>query len=282
MKSKIANAITVDVEDYFQVSAFEKYIEKEKWKDIPGRVDLNINRILDLFDEFDVKGTFFVLGWIAERHPGIVSSIAKRGHEVASHGYNHTRIIHQSPEEFEADISKTKSILEDLIGTEVIGYRAASFSISDNNHWAHIKIEEAGYKYSSSIYPIKHDLYGIPNAPRFPYKPDKTGLVEIPISTYKFLNYRVPCGGGGYFRLFPFLLSKYMINGVNSREKRPCVFYFHPWELDPEQPRVNGLDIKTRFRHYKNLDRMQSKLKTLLKTFSWGRMDYIFGSYISK
>lgn len=281
MKAEIVNAMTVDVEDYFQVSAFEKYIKKEEWEDIPHRVELNINRILDLFEEFGIKGTFFVLGWIAERHPAMVRSIANRGHEVASHGYNHTRIIHQTPEEFKADISKTKSILEDLIGTEVVGYRAASFSINNINHWAHIELEKAGYKYSSSIYPIKHDLYGVPGAPRFPYKPDKAGLIEVPISTFKFFNYRFPCGGGGYFRLFPFLLSRYMINRVNRKENKPCIFYFHPWELDAEQPRLDGLDIKTRFRHYKSINSMESKLKLLLKSFAWGRVDQIFSAYIS-
>lgn len=282
MKAEIVNAMTVDVEDYFQVSAFEKYIPRERWDDIPHRVEGNVKRILDLFDKYDVKATFFILGWLAERHPKMVASIVARGHEIGSHGYDHTRVNEQDVLEFRKDISKSKSILEDLSGTEVIGYRAATFSINNNNHWAHGELAQAGFKYSSSIYPIRHDLYGIPDSPRFPYTPDKTVLIEIPISTFNFFNYRLPCGGGGYFRLFPFVLYSYMVNKINYNEGKPCIFYFHPWELDTGQPRINGLDMKTRFRHYKNIDRMESKLKSLLKRFAWGRMDHIFKVNLSR
>jgi len=226
-------------------------------------------------EEKNTFATFFMLGWVAERFPNMVRDVVQAGHEIASHGYSHVRITEQKPSEFRQDIIKTKKLLEDISGMPVLGYRAASYSINRNNLWAHDEIEGAGYKYSSSIYPIKHDLYGIPDAPRFPYKAGQGELFEFPISTVEWLGRRIPCGGGGYFRLYPYLFSRFMIKHVNSKEGQPCVFYFHPWELDVGQPRQEGLNIKTRIRHYLNIGKMQNRLNRLLNDFSWERMDKI-------
>ena len=273
----IKNAMTVDVEDYFQVSAFEKYVRREEWDNLHRRVEENIYSILELFEKNQVSATFFVLGWIAERHKEMIRDIVKSGHELASHGYSHVRVTQQNPEEFHEDIHKTKQILEDIGGCEIVGYRAASYSIvSENREWAHSRLSETGHRYSSSIYPIKHDLYGIPGASRFPYKVENCGILEIPISTIEIMGKRIPCGGGGFFRLFPYFASRMMIDNVNNKESEPCVFYFHPWEIDAEQPVINGLNAKTRFRHYLNLDRMSGRLECLLKDFSWGRVDSVF------
>ncbi|MFQ5686364.1 MAG: XrtA system polysaccharide deacetylase [Candidatus Scalindua sp.] len=274
--SDIRNALTVDVEDYYQVSAFENHIPRDKWDKYPTRIEKNIEKILSLFSEYNISATFFVLGWIAERNPEIVRRIAESGHEIASHGYSHVRITQQTPKEFQEDIVKTKNILENICGIQVKGYRAASFSIDSENHWAHAELEQAEYQYSSSIYPVRHDLYGIPDAPRFPYKPVGRNLYEIPISTIQWMKHRIPCGGGGYFRLYPYLFSRFMISHVNNKESMPCIFYFHPWELDVNQPRQEGLNIKTRTRHYLNLNRMESRIKRLLCDFRWDRMDNIF------
>ncbi len=273
---ELQNAMTVDVEDYFQVSAFENYISRDSWDKLPHRVERNVERILALFAEHNISATFFVLGWIAERYPKIIHHIVDAGHELASHGYSHIRITQQEPEAFREDILKTKNLLEDISGVAVNGYRAASYSIDNNNHWAHHELELAGHKYSSSIYPIIHDLYGIPDSPRFHYKVDSGDLLEIPISTYQCFGYRIPCGGGGYFRLFPYFISQSMIRRVNKDEGKPCVFYFHPWELDFDQPRTENIDLKTRFRHYNGLKQMEQRLGKLLKAFNWGRMDKIF------
>lgn len=274
--NNIKNAMSIDVEDYFQVSAFEKYIDRNDWDNIPTRVEANVQNILNVLDEKNTAATFFMLGWVAERFPQMVKEIVQRGHEIASHGYSHVRVTEQTPEEFKQDITKTKKMLEDLSGEQVLGYRAASYSINKTNLWAHDEIENAGYKYSSSIYPIKHDLYGIPDAPRFPYKVGQNELLEIPISTVELLGRRFPCGGGGYFRFYPYPFSRYMINRINKLEQEPCVFYFHPWEIDFEQPKQQGLDAKTRVRHYLNLKRMQHRLDKLLTDLSWGRMDKVF------
>jgi polysaccharide deacetylase family protein (PEP-CTERM system associated) len=274
--SSMVNAMSVDVEDYFQVSAFESTINSSDWDRLPCRVDANTNRILDLFAEHDVKATFFMLGWVAERYPGLVRRIVESGHELASHGYTHTRVTRQTPEEFSEDIAKTKSLLEDLGGSEVLGYRAASYSIVNKTLWAHDLLQAAGYRYSSSIYPIHHDLYGIPDAPRFPYCPSQSGMLEIPITTVSLFNRNLPCGGGGYFRLLPYRMSRSAMQHVNKTDGQPCVFYFHPWEIDPEQPRQLGISLKTRFRHYLNLDRMVNRIERLLKDFNWGRMDHVF------
>ncbi len=275
-KDDLTNAITVDVEDYFQVSAFEKHIHRDSWEQIPPRVEANTDRILDLFARHNAKGTFFVLGWVAERYPDLVRRIVAAGHEVASHGFSHTRVTQQSPDEFREDIRTTKKLLEDCTGMEVLGFRAASFSIGADNLWAMDILQDVGYRYSSSIYPIRHDLYGMPDAPRFPFRHREGGLLEIPITTRQFIRWNLPSGGGGYFRLLPYFITRRLLRYVNRQERLPAVFYFHPWEIDPEQPRQTGIDLKTRFRHYTNLNRMDAKLTRLLSDFSWDRMDRVF------
>jgi polysaccharide deacetylase family protein (PEP-CTERM system associated) len=274
--ASIVNAMSVDVEDYFQVSAFEKNISRSDWDQLPCRVEDNTNRILDLFAAHDVKATFFMLGWVAERYPELVRRIVDAGHELASHGYTHTRVTQQTPKVFSEDIAKTKTLLEDIAGCEVLGYRAASYSIVSETLWAHDLLQEAGYRYSSSIYPIHHDLYGIPDAPRFPYLHKEDGLLEIPITTVSLLKHNLPCGGGGYFRLLPYRMSRLAMKHVNKTDRQPCVFYFHPWEMDPQQPRQQGISRRTQFRHYLNLDRMKDRIARLLTDFNWDRMDRVF------
>ena len=271
------NAMTVDVEDYFQVSAFERHIAYSEWEGKELRVDRNVKRILDLFQRHDTKATFFVLGWIAKRLPGMVREIAAAGHEIASHGLNHTRVTQQERAAFREDVSTTKRLLEDVVGQEVIGYRAATYSITESNLWALDVLAETGHSYSSSIYPIKHDLYGIPAAPRFRFEVGASKLTEIPITTVAMLGRNWPCGGGGYFRLFPYALSRWALRHVNDDEGQSAVFYFHPWEIDPEQPRVEGVGWKTRFRHYLNLDKLEGRVANLLRDFRWGRLDQVFG-----
>ncbi len=273
----IKNAMTVDVEDYFQVSAFEPYIKRVDWDNLECRVERNSHRILDMFEESNVKATFFMLGWVAERYPTLVKRIVDAGHELASHGYEHIRVTGQQPAEFRQDILKTKALLEDLGGCEVRGYRAASYSIGANNLWALEELQAAGHIYSSSIYPIKHDLYGMPDAPRFPFYPHgEGGLLEIPVTTVTLAARRFPCGGGGFFRLFPYPLYRWALQRVNSHDQQSGVFYFHPWEIDPGQPRQIGINAKTRFRHYLNLKRMEKRLRSLLQDFCWDRMDKVF------
>ncbi len=271
------NAMSVDVEDYFQVSAFAPYIPRERWDDIEPRVQANTERCLDLFDAAGVKATFFTLGWVAERFPALVRRIADAGHEVASHGYSHVRATDQDPATFRADIRRTRALLEDVAGVPVLGYRAASYSIGRDNLWALEELEQAGYRYSSSIYPINHDHYGMPEAPRFACRMGQGELLEVPVTTVEVGGRRMPCGGGGWFRLAPYALSRWAIRRVNRDDRQPAVFYFHPWEVDPEQPRVDGIDRKTRFRHYLNLGRMQQRLVALLADFRWDRMDRVFG-----
>jgi polysaccharide deacetylase family protein (PEP-CTERM system associated) len=276
MNQAIVNAMTVDVEDYFQVSAFEGAIRRDDWNSLPCRVEANTQRILDLFAQYDVQATFFLLGWVAERYPALVRRIADLGHEVASHGFSHIRVTQQQPHEFSSDIRKTKALLEDISGSEVCGYRAASYSIVTDTLWAHELLQEAGYRYSSSIYPIRHDLYGIPDAPRFAYRPENGELLEIPITTVQVWKNNFPCGGGGYFRLLPYCVSRWAMKQVNIRDGESCVFYFHPWEIDPDQPRQSGISWKTRFRHYLNLSRMGGRMESLLADFRWNRMDRVF------
>ncbi len=276
-EKKLKNAMTIDVEDYFQVSAFESYIKKNQWNNLPHRVEQNTNQILDILDENDVNATFFTLGWVAERYPLLINRIINEGHELACHGYEHIRVTEQTPEEFRLDIVKSKKILEDLAGKEIIGYRAASYSIGANNLWAHDILYEEGFKYSSSVYPVKHDLYGMPEAPRFMYKPlANTDFKEIPISTIKLLNKNIPCGGGGFFRFYPYFLSRQAYKILNKKEKQSGIFYFHPWEIDPKQPRQQGLSLKTRFRHYLNLNKMELRIKNLLRDFEWDTMENVF------
>jgi polysaccharide deacetylase family protein (PEP-CTERM system associated) len=273
----IANAMTVDVEDYFQVSAFERYIDRSDWDRLPCRVEGNVDRILALFDEFDIKATFFTLGWIAERYPAMVCRIVAEGHELASHGWSHVRVTELDADAFRADVVRTKSVLEDIGGSAVRGYRAPSYSIGAGNLWALRVLEETGHRYSSSIYPIRHDLYGMPDAPRFAFTPEGCReLVEVPVTTIMLAGSKRPCGGGGYFRLYPYAYSRWALRCVNRRDGRSAVFYFHPWEIDPEQPRQQGIGFKTRFRHYLNLRRMEQRLRRLAGDFHWARMDELF------
>ncbi|MEM9253844.1 MAG: XrtA system polysaccharide deacetylase [Pseudomonadota bacterium] len=272
----VVNAMTVDVEDYFQVSAFEGHVDRNQWQALPRRVDANTNKILGLLDQHKVKATFFTLGWVAERHPEMVRSIVAQGHELASHGWQHTRVSTQKPTEFRQDIDRTRKLLEDLSGSPVRGYRAASYSIGREQAWAWTELADAGYSYSSSIVPIRHDLYGIPDAPRFAFRVADDRLLEIPITTVPVGSKNINCGGGGWFRLFPYRFSRWALHRVNTRDGQPGIFYCHPWEIDPEQPRPGGLDAKTRFRHYLNLDRTYDRLDRLLGDFRWGRMDSVF------
>lgn len=272
----LSNALTVDVEDYFQVSALAPHIDRTRWDTMPCRVERNVERLLQLFERHGARATFFTLGWIAERYPQLVRRIAAAGHEIASHGYGHLRATEQSREEFAADIRRAKALLEDTVGVGVLGYRAPSFSIGHANAWAFDCIAEAGYCYSSSVYPVRHDHYGMPDAPRFPYQV-RPGLIEIPVTTARWLGRNWPAGGGGYFRLAPYRVSRWAIRRVNRVEGRPTIFYFHPWEIDPDQPRVTGVSLKTRFRHYLNLHRTEARLSLLLADFHWDRVDRAFG-----
>ena len=274
---RIRNAMTIDVEDYFQVSAFAPFISRDSWPTRECRVEANIERILAILAGADVQATFFTLGWIAERYPAMVKRIAAAGHEVASHGYGHLRASDQDRATFVDDISRSKAILEDLAGQAVLGYRAPSFSIGPGNLWALEALHECGYRYSSSIYPIKHDHYGMPDAPRFAYHPNGSdGLLEVPITTVRLMQRNLPAGGGGYFRLLPYALSRWMMNQVNRQDGQPAIFYFHPWEIDPGQPRPEGVGMKSRFRHYVNLDKMERRIEALTRDFAWDRMDRIF------
>jgi len=277
MAAVTRNALTVDVEEYFQVAAFERTISRTSWDRTESRVEFNTGRVLDLFGAQGVRGTFFVLGWIAERHPGLVHRIVKDGHELASHGYDHTRVHNFTPEQFRADVVRTKAILEDIGGVQVRGYRAPSYSINAKNLWALDVLQETGHVYSSSIYPIHHDLYGMPDAPRFPFRFRPDGILEIPVTTVRMGGRNYPCGGGGYFRLLPYGAFRWMLARVNEQDRQSGLFYFHPWEVDPGQPRVAGAPLKSRFRHYLNLDSMSARLERLLGDFSWGRMDEVFG-----
>jgi polysaccharide deacetylase family protein (PEP-CTERM system associated) len=274
--SSRVNAMTVDVEDYFQVSAFEPHVARAEWDSKELRVDRNVKRILELFATHDVKATFFILGWVAQRLPAMVREIVNAGHEVASHGLEHTRVTQQERDDFRHDVTTAKRLLEDTAGKEVIGYRAATYSITEHNLWALDVLAETGHRYSSSIYPIKHDLYGIPAAPRFRFEVGASKLTEIPITTVALLGRNWPCGGGGYFRLFPYSLSKWALKHVNETEGQSAVFYFHPWEIDPAQPRVAGVSFKTRFRHYLNLHKLEGRVASLLRDFRWDRLDKVF------
>jgi polysaccharide deacetylase family protein (PEP-CTERM system associated) len=274
--STVINAMTVDVEDYFQVSAFEPHLNRALWDDHPCRVEGNTDRILDLFGTHNVRGTFFTLGWVAERYPALVRRIVDNGHELASHGWEHVRVNTQTPAEFRVDATRTRKKLEDISGQAVKGYRAASYSIGASESWAWQELAEAGYRYSSSIVPVRHDHYGIPGAPRFAFHAIDGKLLEIPITTVALAGRNFNCGGGGWFRLFPYAFSRWAMNRVNLAEGQSGIFYFHPWEIDPEQPRPEGLGLKTRFRHYLNLHLTYGRLEQLMSDFKWGRMDEIF------
>lgn len=268
--------MSVDVEDYFQVSAFEGVIARQAWESLPCRVERNTERVLALFDAYAVKSTFFVLGWVAERYPRLINAIVAAGHELASHGYGHERVTQLTPEAFRHDVRRAKQVLEDIGGVAVAGYRAPSFTVVESTLWAHDILHEEGYRYSSSVYPIRHDLYGMPRSPRSPYAVAGGRLREIPISTVRLLGQNIPIGGGGYFRLLPYLYYSWGIRRVNEQEAQPCVFYFHPWEIDPNQPRQRNVSLKTRFRHYHNLDRNEAQLSRLLSDFRWDRLGEVY------
>ena len=270
------HAMTCDVEDYFQVSAFNDLVDRRDWENLDCRIPRNIDLILNLFAESDVKATFFTLGWVARHHPEVVRRISAAGHEIASHGMEHIRVWQQSPTEFGEDALASRELLEDVTGTPVIGYRAASWSIDDRTPWAHDMLAEAGYKYSSSIYPISHDHFGMPNAPTRPFLAGDSGVLEVPASVARLFGRNVPAAGGGYFRLYPLQFSLWLIRKFQMPGRHPFVFYFHPWEMDPDQPRVGGASGKARFRHYLNLSKFEGRLQTLLERFNWGRMDEIY------
>ena len=276
-----ANAMTVDVEDYFQVSAFDPYVNRSTWGDYAGRVEASTDRILELFDRHSVKGTFFTLGWIAEKYPALVRRIADNGHEMASHGWDHIMVTRLSREEFARDIKRSKQMLEDTTGAGVSGYRAPSYSFTKKNDWTHDVLAEQGFRYSSSVAPIKHDLYGIPDAPRFAHSCADGAVVELPITTTSVLGRNLPCGGGGWFRLYPYKVSQWVIKRVQQNDRERTIFYFHPWEIDPEQPRIKGLNLRTRFRHYQNLARMEPRVEQLLKDFEWGTMAEVFATELA-
>jgi polysaccharide deacetylase family protein (PEP-CTERM system associated) len=272
----ILNGLSVDVEDWFQVGAFENTIARSDWDGIALRVGDNVRRVLDLFDEVGVKATFFTLGWVAEREPQAIRAIVERGHELASHGYDHTRVFTFDAGAFAADLKRSRAILEDAGGAAITGYRAPSFSIDRRTPWAHEVLAEHGYAYSSSVAPIRHDHYGWREAPRFAFRPlADSPLVEIPVTTAQIGERRLAAGGGGFFRVLPYAFSRWAIARVNRDDRRPAVFYFHPWEVDPGQPRVEDAPLRSKLRHYTNLAGMAGKLRRLAGDFHWGRMDEV-------
>ena len=279
MKEPIQNALTIDVEDYFQVAALAEAVRYDDWSSMEYRVEANTDRILALFERAGVKATFFTLGWVAERSPELVKRIAAQGHEVASHGYSHQLIYNQTPDVFKEETRRSKAILEDILGAPVTGYRAASYSITNQSRWALDILAEQGFTWDSSIFPVHHDRYGMPGTPRWPHRltTDKGyELAEFPLSTFKLPGYTLPIAGGGFFRLFPYWFSRYGLGSIN-REGRPFVFYLHPWEVDPGQPR---LDVKwfSRFRHYNNLDVCEQRLARLLSDFRFTTMSQVLES----
>jgi polysaccharide deacetylase family protein (PEP-CTERM system associated) len=280
MNTRIANAMTVDVEEAFQVQAFAHCIARAEWDGMQSRVEANVDRILQVFETAGVRATFFTLGWVAERHKGMVRRIVESGHELASHGWEHIRAFTQDPAAFRRDAERTRLVLEDIGGVPVRGYRAATFSIGTANTWAFRELEAAGYTYSSSVNPIRHDLYGMPEAPRTPFRPESCGLWEIPMTTVAAFGRNWPCSGGGFFRLLPYGLYRAGLSTLNRREKMPGIFYFHPWEIDPAQPRVPECGWKSRIRHYSNLSRMEDKLSRVLRDFAWDRMDRVFAAIL--
>ncbi len=272
----VLNALSVDVEDWFHVGAFERTISRSSWDGLTHRVERNTDAVLALFAEAGVSATFFTLGWVAERYPALMRRVADAGHEVASHGYDHARVFTLSPEAFRADLRRSRALLEDASGQRVIGYRAPSFSIDQRTPWAHAILAEEGYRYSSSVAPIRHDHYGWPESPRFAWRPVVgSDLLELPVTTAEFGGRRLAAGGGGFFRLLPYGFSRWAIRQVNGRQKRPAIIYFHPWEIDPDQPRVAGAPLRSRLRHYSNLSVMADKLRRLTRDFAWTRVDAI-------
>ena len=273
---RIVNGLSVDVEDWFQVGAFENVIARDSWDSLPLRVSDNVLRVLDMFAEADVKATFFTLGWVARRNAALIRRIADAGHEVASHGWDHARVFTLDRKTFGEDIARARKVLEDASGAPVTGYRAPSFSIDQRTPWAYMELAEQGYAYSSSVAPVAHDHYGWRDAPRFAFNPLAWhDLIEIPVTTAILGGRRVAAGGGGFFRVLPYAFSRWAIRQVNRTERRPAVFYFHPWEVDPDQPRVPNASVRSKLRHYTNLDKMAGKLTELVHEFAWGRMDLL-------
>jgi polysaccharide deacetylase family protein (PEP-CTERM system associated) len=274
------NAFTLDVEEHFQVSAFEAVVDRDKWTGFPSRVEANTLRVLDLLDRHATKGTCFVLGWVAERNPDLVKEIDRRGHEVACHGYSHRLVYNQTPADFVEETRRSKSVLEQIVGKPVRGYRAASYSITRRSLWALDTLIELGFSYDSSIFPVRHDRYGIPEAPRFPHVIERAvgTIVEFPISTLNLGGYHLPVGGGGYFRIFPYWLSAGAIAYLNRRENKPAMFYVHPWEVDPEQPRISA-SLLSRFRHYYHLDQCEKRLDRLLSGARFNKVETVLGEY---
>lgn len=262
----------MDVEDYFHVAALAPSIPRDDWNSRESRVAANTRKLLAIFEQFGVRGTFFVLGWVAERYPHLVREIAAGGHEIACHGYSHRLVYEQPPEEFRAEALRSKKLLEDIAGCAVLGYRAASYSIVRKSLWALDILAELGFTYDSSIFPVRHDRYGIPDAPRVPHRmstPNGSSIVEWPLATAKILGLSLPVAGGGYFRLLPYWLSHWGLASINRRELQPFIFYLHPWEIDPGQPRV-AASLLSRFRHYTNLEKCEARLKRLLDDFRFG------------
>jgi polysaccharide deacetylase family protein (PEP-CTERM system associated) len=270
------NALSVDVEDWFQVGAFEKVIARDTWETLPRRVEINTDRVLALFDRAGVKATFFTLGWVAARHPALLRRVADAGHEIASHGWDHRRVFTMDEKDFRADLEKTHKAIEDASGQSPAGYRAPSFSIDARTPWAHPVLAEQGYAYSSSVAPVRHDHYGWRDSPRFAWRPVAgASLIELPVTTLDIAGRRFPAGGGGFFRMLPYRLSSWAIQRVNRDEERPAIFYFHPWEVDPDQPRVQDASVRSKVRHYTNLEVMEPKLLKLLRDHQWGRTDEV-------
>lgn len=267
--SSISNYLTIDVEDYFQVSAFEKISSPEKWDSYESRVVKNTTLILDLLDRVAVKATFFIVGWVAEKNPRLVKEIFKRGHELGCHSFFHKKVYELSPDEFYRDTQKAKKVIEDISGAAVSGFRAPSYSITKKSMWALDILEDLGFSYDSSIFPIYHDVYGVPDAPRFEYRVPGKKLIEFPISTSIMLGRKIPVAGGGYFRLFPYGFTKMALQKINGKEKKPFVFYLHPWEVDPGQPEMKGAGWRSRFRHYNNLEKTEGRFIRLLDDFQF-------------
>lgn len=273
---RIINGLSVDVEEWFQVGAFERVINKADWAGHASRVERNCDLILGLFDDAGVKATFFTLGWVAERHPEMMRRIADAGHEIASHGWDHDRVFTMDAKAFAADLIRAREAIEQASGAKVTGYRAPSFSIDQRTPWAFEVLADQGYAYSSSVAPIAHDHYGWRAAPRFAFRPlAGSGLLEVPVTTAELAGRRMAAGGGGFFRVLPYAFSRWAIRQVNQRDQRPAVFYFHPWEVDPDQPKMPHAPLKSRLRHYTNLSVMADKLRQLLCDFAWGRMDEV-------
>ncbi len=276
MTERVINGLSVDVEDWFQVGAFEGVIDRSNWDGLADRVERNCSAILDMFAKADVKATFFTLGWVAQRHGPLMRQIVAAGHEIASHGWDHERVFRLDSKSFAADLERSRKVIEDAAGVEITGYRAPSFSIDSRTPWAYMVLAEQGFKYSSSVAPIAHDHYGWREAPRFAFKPlPWSDLIEIPVTTAHFAGRRLAAGGGGFFRVLPYGFSRWAIRQVNTRDGRPAVFYFHPWEIDPAQPRVTGASLRSKVRHYTNLSVMAEKLEQLVREFEWGRMDVL-------